>query len=256
MTLDAWQRHNDPVAPRKLVGMVAVLTALMPVAVSPSHAAPTDLVAVGSSVAGREIRAKRLGSATSETVMVVIGQMHGDERAGPRVVTTLRHLAVDERVTIWVVPSMNPDGFADNTRTNVRHVDLNRNFPSNWRRTAGSGSKPASEPETSAMTRWLDALRPDAVISLHQPFGAVDLTHERARPAGRALARWMGVPARIVDCDGPCRGTLTQWVDRTLEAIAVTVELGQRPDRTDIAAAARAITRLGTWLAEHQESRR
>lgn len=236
---------------RLLLVAIATVVAILPT--TAAHAAHSDVVTIGTSVAGREIRAERLGPDTAATVMVVIGQMHGDEPAGRRVVQALRGASLDGRTAIWVVTSMNPDGHVRRSRTNARKVDLNRNFPTNWRRSATSGARAASEPETKAMVHWLTTLQPDAVISLHQPFDVVDLTHARSREAGRALARWMGVPARIVDCDGPCRGTLTQWIDRRLGAIALTVELDDRASAREITRTVGAISRLGTWLADRAE---
>lgn len=228
-----------------LIGLATMLV-IQPTPVA--HAAEGDRITIGRSFDGRVISAERVGAAEASTVVVIIGQMHGDERAGRRVVDALRRAALDADITMWLVPSMNPDGHHGARRSNARGVDLNRNFPMNWRRSATSGARAASEPETQAVMRWLTEVRPDAVFALHQPFGVVDLTHARSRPAGRALARWMGLPARPVGCSGPCRGTLTEWVDRELDAIALTVELPRTTTTSMIDRTADAITRLGGWL--------
>ena len=96
--------------------------------------------------------------------------------------------------------------------------------------------------------RLLSTVRPTAVVSFHQPFGVVDITHEPARAAGRLLARWMDLPARAVDCSGPCRGTLTEWATNELDAIALTVELPARVTTSDVDRAAAATMRLARWL--------
>lgn len=228
--------------------LIGVAITLATVSMAPAQAAPAPQDVIGASVQGRNLNATRYGAADASTVVVVIGQMHGDERAGRRVVEVLRHVPLDPDTTLWLVPTMNPDGDRHRRRTNARGVDLNRNFPATWKHSSTSGAAAASEPETLAIMRWLADVQPDAVLVLHQPFDVVDVTHQRARPAGRALARWMGVPARIVDCDGPCHGTLTEWVDRTLGAIALTIELDQRPTQRDVDRTATAIGRLSTWL--------
>lgn len=228
-----------------LVG-IATMLAILPTPMA--HAAEGVRIEIGRSLDGRVISAERVGADEASTVVVIIGQMHGDERAGRRVVDALRRAALDADTTMWLVPSMNPDGHHGARRSNARGVDLNRNFPMNWRRSATSGARAASEPETQAVMRWLTEVRPDAVLALHQPFAVVDLTHSRSRPAGRALARWMGLAARPVGCSGPCRGTLTEWVDRELGAIALTVELPKTTTTSMIDRTADAITRLGAWL--------
>lgn len=210
-----------------------------------SHQAP---ITIGRSVEGRAITAEHLGSDDADTLVVIIGQMHGDERAGRRVIASLKRSSLAPGVQMWLVPSLNPDGHQDRTRLNARRVDINRNFPNAWRDQPRAGRTPASEPETRAITTWLAQVRPDAVISLHQPFGVVDLTHPRSRPAGRKLAEWMGFPARIVGCPGTCHGTLTGWVDADLEAIAITVELHAKPSEREIGRTADAIRKLAASL--------
>ena len=105
-----------------------------------------------------------------------MGQMHGDEPAGPLVVLN-RLLKADPipNCALWLVPTMNPDGRRRGTRTNARGVDLNRNWPSStWVRQGKgtrywSGPRPASEPETRAMLRFFKRVEPRTVISMHQP---------------------------------------------------------------------------------------
>lgn len=207
---------------------------------------------IGTSVDGRPIEARYRGPAEPERVVVVLGSMHGLETAGERVVALLRSQDLPPGLGLWLVPTMNPDG-RGRQRENARGVDLNRNFPDDWtvHGVAGqpkwSGTGPASEPETRAMTAFLERVRPQALISFHQPFGVVDLTHERARPAARRLARDLGMPARVVNCSGPCHGTLTGWADAR-GAIAITVELPPRVSRALVERSARGVLRLGAAL--------
>jgi hypothetical protein len=98
------------------------------------------------------------------------------------------------------------------------------------------------------MVRFLTAVHPTAVLSYHQAFDVVDIGHRRSVEAGRLLAGWMGEQARPVPCSGPCHGTLTQWVDGTLRAIAITVELDHRVSDSEAHRAATAVLRLGRWL--------
>ena len=49
-------------------------------------------------------------------------------------------------------------------------------------------------------------------------------------------------------CEGPCHGTLTQWIDHVLATIAITVELDRRVSEVEAARAATAVLRLGRWI--------
>lgn len=235
---------------------LAVLLALL--GATPAVAAPA-WQDIGRSREGTAIRALVLGDPDADVRVVVLGLMHGDEPAGRRVVAHLQRQEPPPGTAIWLVPSMNPDGHARGTRTNARGVDLNRNFPTQWRSqgsgtTQWSGPRAASEPETRAMMDFLAAVRPTAILSFHQPFDVVDITHAPAREAGRRLAQWMGVPARSVGCDGPCRGTLTEWATAELDSIAITVELASVATRADIDRASSATMRLARWLEDDSRS--
>ncbi len=185
---------------------------------------------VGHSTAGRPIRAFLIGDRQARNRYVVMGQMHGDEPAGPLVVLN-RLLTTDPipDVALWLVPTMNPDGRIRRTRVNARSVDLNRNFPSRtWVRHGEgtryySGPRPASEPETRAMVRFFSRVRPQTVISIHQPLSSVDTSGGDVEVT-RWLARNLDLPVSNIQVTGG--GTMTSWFNREFpKQTAVTVEL-------------------------------
>lgn len=234
--------------------LATTLLVAAPAAAWPAPAMVADEVRViGTSVDGRAITARHYGDPAGAVRLVVVGQMHGNEPGGRRVVDDLLTREVPPGVSLWVVRSMNPDGHRAGTRPNSRGTDLNRNFPTSWR-AAGkgtdqwSGPSAASEPETRALMRFLTAVQPTAVLSYHQAFDVVDISHRRSVPAGRELARLMGERAQPVGCPGGCRGTMTQWIDDRLGAIAITVELDDRVSAREARRAAGAVLRLATWL--------
>jgi protein MpaA len=225
---------------------------------------------VATSVQGREIYAYRIGSGSSSVRLVLIGQMHGNEPAGAEIVdelfsTSHAQESADRRGTdsrgngsngidIWLIPTLNPDGRTARSRVNSHGVDLNRNFPTSWRRAGKgtsqwSGSAPASEPEVQGLISFLRQINPTAVVVLHQDYAVVDLSHPRSRVAGRRLADLLGLPARPVGCSGKCHGTLTEWVDQDLAAIALTVELPGRVSGRQVRRYANALLDFATWLA-------
>jgi protein MpaA len=210
---------------------------------------------IATSREGRPIVATRYGDANAPVSIVVLGQMHGNERAGLRVIRELMKRNPGSGVAVWLIPSLNPDGAASGSRTNAHRVDLNRNFPHSWRSPgaggdAGSGPVAASEPETRGMVRFLKAVHPQAVVSFHQPFGVVDISHPASAAAGRQLARWMGLGVSRVDCQGPCHGTLTGWVDARLGAVALTVELPAMVSDQQVSRSATAVLRLARSLSQ------
>lgn len=213
-----------------------------------------DRRVVATSVGGREIVARHYGAMDAPVQLVVVGQMHGSEPGGRRVVRQLTAATPPEGVGMWLILSLNPDGAKAGRRTNNDGVDLNRNYPTLWLQNGAgtlfwSGPGPASEPETRGMMAFLDEVRPTALISYHQAMNAVDTSHKRSRPAARQLARYMGMQAVAVPCALPqCHGNLTQWVDRELQAIAITVELDRSVSKDEARRAATAVLRLGSWL--------
>lgn len=204
---------------------------------------------LGTTVEGRPLVAVRQGDPYASRILVVLGQMHGNERAGRWVVTRLRTLTPPRGTQVWTITSMNPDGFAHGTRRNARGVDLNRNFPYGWSRQHTSslynpGPRPASERETVSVLAFLTRLRPDAVVSFHQAFNAIDVSSPKTRRYAGLLARWIGLRTAQVPCRGPCAGTMTSWVNATQPGLAITVELPGRVPAAMVARAAAACLRL------------
>src|SRR3954468_14061695 len=119
---------------------------------------------LGHSVQGRPIRlVAREGAAPGRTVLVV-GCIHGNECAGEAVTRLLRSGARPARGRLLIVDDLNPDGLARGTRGNAHGVDLNRNFPSEWRPLHGleySGPRPLSEPETRIARAVIRREHPD-----------------------------------------------------------------------------------------------
>ena len=199
---------------RVRAGLVAALVAA---AVAPPAAArlpASDHVLLGRSTEGRAIRAVRLGDRDAARKVLVVGAIHGNERAGLRVTRALRARTGIDRVDLWVVDTVNPDGLAQGSRQNARGVDLNRNFPRRWRRSSRgspyySGSRALSERESRVVARWIERIRPAVTIWYHQPWGMV------LRPCGGAAPvedRYAALARMATGCRGSgLRGTATSW---------------------------------------------
>ncbi len=219
------------------------------------RAAAPSTVVVGRSVQGRPILAHRQGPATAPYVLLVLGQMHGSEPRGRDVVRSMAALTPPAQLQVWTISTMNPDGAARGRRTNARGVDLNRNFPYAWSSRDSDpylyypGRRPATEPEVRAMTAFLDRLRPDLIVSLHQHYRAVDLGTGKVRVWSLRLASAMRLRSLVVPCrSGPCSGTMTAWFNHGHPGSAVTVELPLSVPPVLAAAYARSILRVGAML--------
>jgi murein peptide amidase A len=196
---------------------------------SRSHLRPRRF---GTSVLGRPLRAYRVGDRRSAVTAVLLGNMHGNEPAGVRLVNAVRADPRIRGVDLWVVPTMNPDGLAADTRQNAHGVDLNRNWAHRWRPQTGpydSGPRPFSEPETRAMRRFLNRVDPRFVVSFHQPLHGVDSDAAKNRHLLDRLARNLRLPKKPLRCSGVCHGTMTGWYNAHHGGSAITVELGPQP---------------------------
>ncbi len=218
---------------------------------------PTGLpkrLVVGESRDGTPIVAKRQGEPDAKRVLMVLGQMHGDEPYGRYVVDKVRKLTPRKDTAIWTIRTMNPDGAAMRTRRNANRVDLNRNFPDEWLPgTPGSlyysGPRPASEPETKALMVAAKLLEPDAIVSYHQRANVIDKgrapkTHKWAR----RLSRDLNLPINRVDCVTKCVGTMTGWFNANYPGWALTVELPSRISPARQRSMARAMVNLAPDL--------
>lgn len=223
-----------------LLAPVTLLLTSLTVGATPSAYAEATRPAVverqviGHSIKGRPIRAFRLGrQAPGNPTVVLISTMHGDERDTRGILDSLIGGRPVRGVDLWVVPVQNPDGWARRSRQNARGVDLNRNYPHRWIHQDGryeSGGRPASEPETRATMDFLSRVRPDWVLSFHQPLLGVDT--DTKRPAfARRVARALDLPRKRFTCNGGCHGTMTMWFNHHFRGAALTVEYGENPSR-------------------------
>ncbi|MGH3506243.1 MAG: M14 family zinc carboxypeptidase [Nocardioidaceae bacterium] len=183
---------------------------------------------IGYSVNDHPIRAYEVGDPEADTTVVAIASMHGNETGGQTILQAIRKGPPVKGVLLWLIPRQNPDGVLRDRRHNAHGVDLNRNFPTKWKRLTGwyySGPRHSSEPETRATKRFLNRVEPDYVVSFHSPLYGIDAYDAKDRRFARRLANEMNIPIKEFDCGGVCHGTLTQWFNKNFAGACVTVEL-------------------------------
>ena len=224
---------------------LGVATGLVAAPASAAVEPVTTREVVGTSVEGRPITVVRRTSEGATRRVLVIGSIHGDERAGMRVVRELvRRAQLPADLDLWLATTVNPDGTADDRRTNAHGVDLNRNFPYRWgsspRGATWSGTGPMSEPESVALRTLVQRIDPALVITFHQPLYGVG-ANDKGMPTVRALAAGMRLPVSRFVCTGICHGTFTGWVNDRTDGLAVTVEFGRQATDGLIRRAARTV---------------
>jgi murein peptide amidase A len=215
--------------------------------------------AAGRSLQGRRIGMRQYGDPALEGELLVFGCVHGDECAAQEVkpLTQITSFCPDWLSDVYVVPNLNPDGLAAESRLNGRGVDLNRNFPSAWRPIGEpgdpqhSGPRPASERETRLAMRIVRRLRPEVTIWFHQHAAARPLVRAWAGsvPAARRFAQLAELPFRRLPW---LDGTAPNWQNHAFPgAASFVVELPPGP--LSEAGGLRlgiAILRLGRELSE------
>lgn len=199
--------------------------------------------------------------------VLAIGGVHGDEYSAISISYLWMKTMQKHPESLghhWLfLPLANPDGLFRRpaTRQNANGVDLNRNFPtpdwdesaikfwkshyrSNPRRYPGTG--PSSEPETDWQVSIIKAFQPDAIISIHAPYGLLDYDGpDFARPdrvgnlklhqlgtfpgsLGRYAGEYLNIPVLTIELDSagslPSEQEMLQiwhdmneWIDGKLE---------------------------------------
>lgn len=200
----------------------------------------TNWKPLGKSVKGADLLAATLGK--SEKAILVLACLHGDEQQGKFIALKLlayyeeNFLALKDKKLV-VVPVANPDGYTFNQRTNCNGVDLNRNFPTkNWQLSKEkndfySGDKPASEPETLAIRNLIDALNPQLIISLHQPYKVINYDGP-AEKISTLMAKFNKYKI-VQDIGYPTPGSLGTYAGVEKQIPTITLELPENePNET------------------------
>ena len=187
-----------------------------------------------NSVEGRPIHLSEYGK--GDSVVLILGSLHGDEEVGGILVVRLAEFLSAERQKrtdrrIVFVPVVNPDGVSTGRRWNAHGVDINRNFPTdNWQRNdrngqARHGQAPASEPETRLMMELIDQYRPALIIALHAPLHVVNYDGP-AREIAEGMGKRNGYPVSGT-IGYPTPGSLGTYAGVERGIAIITLELPQ-----------------------------
>ena len=178
---------------------------------------------IGTSANGRPIMAMRYGDG-SRTALVV-GQTHGDEEGGLRVLLRAQSLPLPDEITLWLVPTMNPDGLILDTRFLANGADPNRHAP--------------AEREQQAVYDFALDIRPTLTVWYHQNYGWVGGSGASVTPATQYQAlTGLGTLKRSGDC---AKGFMWCPIDDALGSSSILVELPDVLTPDDVQSHARAL---------------
>jgi predicted deacylase len=203
---------------------------------------------IGYSLEGRPLEVYRFGDGEQER-MIVAGIHGGNEWNTITLANQLighldqnPHLIPDD-ITLYILPNLNPDGEArahdKYGRLNHNGVDLNRNFPVNWKTdwdragcwnyipTSG-GTGPGSEAETQALMKFINSHNIQALISYHSAAlgifpGGFPWEEDSTRLA-QSIAKVTSYPFPPIDTGCAYSGTLADYAV-SAGAAAVDLEL-------------------------------
>lgn len=192
--------------------------------------------------------------------VLLIGGIHGDELTAVSMVFQWMQKLETERLQPFhwrVIPAANPDGLLAGKaqRTNGGGVDLNRNFGTPdwdrdarayWQRVTHSdprrypGPSALSEPETRWLTAQIRQFRPDAVVSVHAPFGVLDYDGPLDPPQRFGYLRLQPL--------GIYPGSLGNYAGITLGLSTITLELPNAGIMPSFDQSQRIYADMLTWL--------
>ena len=181
-----------------------------------------------------------LPSSNKSNILILAG-IHGDEPESIVLLSEALRSIPSEDLKTPVVLCANPDGTLHGTRANANGVDLNRNFPTNdwtnkpvfYRVKSGepqdielsTGAKPGSEPETKAIIKIINEIKPSSIISFHSALDCIE------DPQNTDLGKWIstktGIPL-VDDVGYPTPGSFGTWATEN-EFPLITFEVPPKP---------------------------
>lgn len=213
----------------------------VPVQAAPVPQATTDAPAgdgwtvIGTSVQGRPIRARTLGSGARKVLF--LGGIHGDEPEGAYTAAELpaafAAAGLADTVTLTLIEDVNPDGRAGGTRDNANGVDVNRNFPAtNFDSSDPThGGTPLSQPEARALYDTIERIDPDLVLSMHSWVNREFVNFDGpARGLAERFAAASGLPVEESGAFAPTPGSLGSYVGRDRGTPILTIEVRKGSD--------------------------
>lgn len=217
----------------------------------------------GTSVQGRELICHRIGDPEASRSFLMVFAIHGFEDSFKRdgqVLTEIAELMIEHYranagqlndYVLYIVPCANPDGQTEGKsqdgfgRCNADGIDINRDFPVEWKRMTSSRYRTGDEPFTSVEAC---ALR-DLALSLSPTYGA-DVHGWINRVYGdEALSAPFMEAFGFKHHEYKSGGKLSQWLDEiTQGAILIELPDSARSEGFVQTSAQQLIAGLDAWM--------
>ena len=232
-----WDAHHVPLPLAPLITHRDVVAAAAEAVAADAPRVTRE--AIGRSVEGRELL--RLGIGTGPTHVLLWSQMHGDEpSATPALFDLLEWLRrersspaaqrIVDRLTVHLVPMLNPDGAERFTRRNAQGIDINRDALS------------LQTPEGRALKALRDRVRPVLGFNLHNQNGQTSA----GTPPKPATISLLAVAHDAARSDSPRRTLAKQTAALVRAAIEPSIpgQIGRYSDEFEVRAFG---DNLGVW---------
>lgn len=192
--------------------------------------------------------------------ILLLGGIHGDEYSAVSIMFKWMRILEQHHSGLFhwqIAPLVNPDGLLQkkSRRVNANGVDLNRNFAFNhphmtsidyWQTRTNRNPRryPGGQPESEKETLWIKHLiqrfQPDAIITVHAPYGIVDFDGPKDPP--------LHLGPLHLHLLGTYPGSLGNYAGLQLAIPVVTVELPYAGIMPSNAETSRIWTDMIRWL--------
>ncbi len=178
---------------------------------------------------------------TGKLKILLIGGVHGDESEGfllaehflDQLCSDAIHL--DQNIQLYICPRLNPDGCANDRRTNQHNVDLNRNLPTkDWQSRFTNvryypGPQAASEIETKLTVKLIQKIKPELIFSLHSYEKPMVNYNGPCEDLAKAMSVENKLPAKG-DIGYPTPGSLGTYAgwERKIPTITLEIRKGEQ----------------------------
>lgn len=250
----------------KIKGMLCLLILLWSFAAG-AEEMPRQFV-YGTSEMGKELVCHVIGDENAERSLLMIFGVHGFEDDYPRDGQVLRLIAEEviahyeaapdtlADCCLYVVPSANPDGLLDGKtqngfgRCNAKGLDINRDFPVNWKKRTDDRNKTGDEPFSTAEARAIRSL-----VEQVTPTWAMDVHGWiNASYGDGAMARTFAKPFKFTVKQPVSGGMLCSWLSTvTEEAIMLELPFSPNEGRYVRENSQRLIEGIDAWVEENKE---